>query len=42
MKSPHRYSPFADARLAVALVAACAAFALLSAFVSVALFCATV
>ena len=38
MKSPARYSPFADARIAVGLVAACAAVALLRAFVSVALF----
>jgi hypothetical protein len=38
VKVPARYSPFADARIAVALVAACAAVALLSAFVSVALF----
>jgi hypothetical protein len=42
VKVPDRYSPFADARLAVALVAACAAVALLSAFVSVALLGAVV
>jgi hypothetical protein len=37
VKAPARYRPLADARIAVALVAACAAVALLSAFVSVAL-----
>lgn len=42
MKAPAPYRPLADARVAVALVAACAAFALLSAFVSVALFGAAV
>lgn len=37
MRAPAPYRPLADLRVAVALVAACAAVALLSAFVSVAL-----
>lgn len=42
VKAPAPYRPLADARIAVALVAACAAVALLSAFLSVALFGAAV